>query len=116
MWLNEYRTKGHNIALSLGFSELFGNKDLSFSLLGLANLTKPKLVSSDSPYLAIPAVSDAIETIKNFCPRGIFSAMLNYSFSKNASMGFGPYITVADWKKVPTVAMKIDFKLGGGKF
>ena len=116
MWLNDYRTKGHNIALSLGFSELFGNKDLSFSLLGLANLTKPKLVSSDSPYLTIPAVSDAIENIKNFCPRGIFSATLNYAFNKNTSMGFGPYIIVADWKKAPVVSLKINFTLGGGKF
>ena len=113
---SEYRTKGHNIALSLGFSELFDNKDLSFSIFGLANLTKPKLIASDSPYASIPEVVDAIEQIKSNLPRGIFSATLNYSFNKNASMGFGPYITVADWKKAPTVAMKIDFSLGGGKF
>ena len=113
---SEYSTKGHNVALSLGFSELFDNKDLSLSFLGIANFTKPKLIASDSPYAAIPQVASAIDKIKNSIPRGIFSATLNYAFNKNTSMGFGPYIIVADWKKAPVVSLKINFTLGGGKF
>ena len=49
-------------------------------------------------------------------PRGIFSLTLNYAFNDNASMGFGPYITVSDWKKAPVVSAKINFTLGGGKY
>ena len=114
--LSEYSTKGHNIAVSLGFSELFDSKDLSLSFLGIANLTKPKLISSDSPYMANPQVASTIEMIKNNIPRGIFSVMMNYSFNDNVSTSFGPYITVADWKKAPVVSAQINFTLGGGKF
>ncbi len=114
--ISEYTTKGHNIAMSVGFSELFDNKDLSLSFLGIANLTKPKLISSDSPDVSNPMFASAIDMIKNSIPRGIFSATLNYSFNDNASMGFGPYITVSDWKKPPIVSLKLSFTLGGGKF
>ena len=130
--MSEYGTKGHNVALSLGFSKLFGNKDLSLSIFGLANFTKPGLIDPNDPSISMMAailesqqtgaddefqagINDAIEMLKA-SPRGIFSVALNYNFNKNASMSFGPYITVADWKKAPTVAMKIDFSLGGGKF
>ena len=130
--MSEYGTKGHNVALSLGFSKLFGNKDLSLSIFGLANFTKPGLIDPNDPSISMMAailesqqtgagdefqagINDAIEMLKA-SPRGIFSVALNYNFNKNASMSFGPYITVADWKKAPMVAMKIDFSLGGGKF
>lgn len=130
--MSEYGTKGHNVAMSLGFSKLFGNKDLSLSIFGLANFTKPGLIDPNDPSIELMAsglnylepgsgdefkagINEAIEMLKA-SPRGIFSVTLNYNFNDNASMGFGPYITVADWKKAPTVAMKIDFKLGGGKF
>ena len=132
---SEYSTKGHNAAISLGFSELFGCKDLSFSLLAIANFTKPKLIDLDAAEVKAmlayadaaamgqdstqpkPSVilNEAINSLKN-SPRGIFSATLNYAFNENTSMGFGPYITVADWKKAPVVSLKIDFSLGGGKF
>ena len=132
---SEYSTKGHNAAISLGFSELFGCKDLSFSLLAIANFTKPKLIDLDAAEVKAmlayadaaamgqdstqpkPSVilNEAINSLKN-SPRGIFSATLNYAFNENTSMGFSPYITVADWKKAPVVSLKIDFSLGGGKF
>ena len=132
---SEYSTKGHNAAISLGFSELFGCKDLSFSLLAIANFTKPKLIDLDAAEVKAmlayadaaamgqdstqpkPSVilNEAINSLKN-SPRGIFSATLNYAFNENTSMGFGPYITVADWKKAPVISLKIDFSLGGGKF
>lgn len=126
-FLSEYGTKGHNIAVSLGFSKLFGCKDLSLSLLGLANLTKPKLI--DDNKLLVSVMTDPelntpekqmelmykVQMLKQI-PRGIFSATLNYAFNENTSIGFGPYITVADWKKAPVVAAKINFTLGGGKF
>ena len=125
--ISEYGTKGHNIAVSLGFSKLFGCKDLSLSIFGVANLTKPKLIEDNEFLLSVMNDSELdtldkqmelmykVEMLKSI-PRGIFSVALNYNFNKNASMSFGPYITVADWKKAPTVAMKIDFSLGGGKF
>ena len=130
--MSEYGTKGHNLALSLGFSKLFGNKDLSLSILGLANFTKPALIDPNGSEInnAVSGlnifspgsgdelragINQAIESLKA-SPRGIFSVSLNYAFNDNASMGFGPYITVADWKKSPVVAMNIDFSLGGGKF
>ena len=130
--MSEYGTKGHNVALSLGFSKLFGNKDLSLSIFGLANFTKPGIIDPNDPSIAGTAfmlnsmepgsgdefeagINEAINALKA-SPRGIFSVALNYAFNGNASMGFGPYITVADWKKAPVVAMKIDFTLGGGKF
>ena len=130
--MSEYGTKGHNVALSLGFSKLFGNDDLSLSLLGLANFTKPGLIDPDDPILNATVnylnadgsgsgdqlrtgINEAIGYLKT-SPRGIFSLTLNYAFNKNASMGFGPYITVSDWKKAPVVAAKINFSLGGGKY
>ena len=130
----EYGTKGHNAALSLGFSKLFGNNDLSLSLLGIANFTKPGLIDPNDPSINFMAamlnnnpenpkagdqfkagINEAINALKA-SPRGIFSVSLNYAFNDNASLGFGPYITVVDWKKAPTVAMQINFSLGGGKF
>ena len=130
--MSEYGTKGHNLALTLGFSKLFGNKDLSLSLFGLANFTKPGLIDPDDPEIEAKVqflnlggggagdqfragIDQAIGLLKA-SPRGIFSLTLNYAFNDNASMGFGPYITVADWKKAPTVSMQINFTLGGGKF
>ena len=114
--MTEYATQGHNIAVSVNFSKLFDNKDLSFSIFGLANVSKPKLISSDNPMASSPMVAPILEEIRNNLPRGIFSATLNYSFNDNVSMGFGPYITVVDWKKAPVVAAKLNFTLGGGKF
>ena len=114
--MTEYATQGHNIAVSVNFSKLFDNKDLSFSILGLANVSKPKLISSDNPMASSPMVAPVLEEIRNNLPRGIFSATLNYSFNDNVSMGFGPYITVVDWKKAPVVAAKLNFSLGGGKY
>ena len=102
---SEYSTKGHNAAISLGFSELFGCKDLSFSLLAIANFTKPKLIDLDAAEVKAmlayadaaamgqdstqpkPSVilNEAINSLKN-SPRGIFSATLNYAFNENTSM------------------------------
>lgn len=129
-FLSEYATQGHNAALSVSFGKLFGCKDLSLSLLGIANFTKPKLIDLDSTenqtviqgMKSNPAtksyaegLEQAINGIKN-TPRGIFSATLNYAFNDYTSLGFGPYITFADWKKDPVVSLKINFTLGGGKF
>ena len=124
--LSEYGTKGHNIAVSIGFSKLFGCKDLSLSLFGLANVTKPKLMDDDELKLAVftdTGLDDmdkmkllyAVGMLKQ-SPRGIFKVMLNYSFNDNISTSLGPSVTVIDWKKAPIVTMNIDFKLGGGKF
>lgn len=126
-FLSEYGTKGHNIAVSLGFSKLFGCKDLSLSLLGLANLTKPKLIDDNTLLVSVmndPELDTSekkmelmykVQMLKQIS-RGVFSATLNYAFNENTSIGFGPYITVADWKKAPVVALKLNFTLGGGKF
>ena len=124
--LSEYGTKGHNIAVSIGFSKLFGCKDLSLSLFGLANVTKPKLMDDNELKLAVftdTGLDDmdkmkllyAVGMLKQ-SPRGIFKVMLNYSFNDNISTSLGPSVTVIDWKKAPIVTMNIDFKLGGGKF
>ena len=124
--LSEYGTKGHNIAVSIGFSKLFGCKDLSLSLFGLANVTKPKLMDDDELKLAVftdTGLDDmdkmkllyAVGMLKQ-SPRGIFKVMLNYSFNDNISTSLGPSVTVIDWKKAPIVTMSIDFKFGGGKF
>ena len=59
-------------------------------------------------YKTVDGVKDA--------PRTILSVMLNYAFNDNASMGFGPYLTLVKWDKPPVVALKINFTLGGGKF
>lgn len=132
----EYPTKGHNLAVSLGFSKLFGCKDLSLTLLGIANFTKPGLIDIEDPKNQMlinlaaagmdaqkkgagtelkEGINLAVNSLKQI-PRGIFSVMMNYSFNDNASTSFGPYITVADWKKAPVVSLKINFTLGGGKF
>ena len=130
---SEYPTKGQNVAVSVSFTKLFGCKDLSLSLLGIANFTKPKLIDLDDPKTKMmltmadagqtdasqpkpsAVLNEVINSLKN-SPRGIFSATLNYAFNDNTSLGFGPYITVSDWKKAPVVALKINFTLGGGKF
>ena len=129
----EYPTKGHNASIALSFGKLFDCKDLSLSLLGIANFTKPELIDLDAPKTKMAlAVADSLVTdpaqqkpsqildavingLKN-SPRGIFSATLNYAFNDYTSLGFGPYITFADWKKDPVVSLKINFSLGGGKF
>ncbi len=128
----EYGTKGHNLALSLGFSKLFGCKDLSLTFLGLANFTKPELIDPNGSEVTgmvsmlnagggsagdelKAGIDQAVNSLKQI-PRGIFSVMMNYSFNDNVSTSFGPYITVADWKKAPVVSAKINFTLGGGKF
>ena len=124
-FISEYGTKGHNLAVSVGFSKLFGCDDLSLSLLGITNFTKPKVIDLTTPKNAFilsmldadtkNAVIEGINSVKN-SPRTILSATLNYSFNDNASMGFGPYVTLSDWKKPPIVAVKLNFTLGGGKF
>ncbi len=123
--LSEYGTQGHNLALSVGFSKLFGCDDLSLSLLGITNFTKPKVIDLKTPKNSFilstldaatqKAVEEGINSVKN-SPRTILSATLNYSFNDYTSMGFGPYVTVSNWKKAPVVYMKINFTLGGGKF
>ena len=123
--ISEYGTKGHNLAVSVGFSKLFGCDDLSLSLLGITNFTKPKVIDLTTTKNAFilsmldadtkNAVIEGINSVKN-SPRTILSATLNYSFNDNASMGFGPYVTLSDWKKPPIVAVKLNFTLGGGKF
>ena len=129
---SEFPTKGHNLAVSLGFSKLFGCKDLSLSLLGITNFTEPGIIDLDDPknkmLLSIgdaavkegepkpsEVVTEVIDSLKN-SPRTILSATLNYSFNVNTSMGFGPYITLTKWDKPPVVSLKINFTLGGGKF
>ena len=135
-FISEYATQGHNIAVSLSFSKLFGCKDLSLSLLGITNITKPKLIDLDDSknkmmieMLAVgmdnqnagsgkafkDGLNQAVNSLKN-SPRTILSATLNYSFNSNTSMGLGPYITLSDWEKPPVVSLKINFTLGGGKF
>ena len=131
-FISEYATKGHNLAITLGFSKLFGCKDLSLSLLGITNFTKPGLIDLDDPKNKmmvtmagasmgeqgkdfVDGLNTAVNQLKN-SPRTIISATLNYAFNDNASMGFGPYITLSDWKKPPVVSLKINFTLGGGKF
>lgn len=128
----EYPTKGHNLAVSLGFSKLFGCKDLSLSLLGIANFTEPGIIDLDDPKNKMllsmgdaavkegepklsEVITEVIDSLKN-SPRTILSATLNYSFNENTSMGFGPYITLTKWDKPPVVSLKINFTLGGGKF
>ena len=134
--LSEFATKGHNLAFSLGFSKLFGNKDLSLSVFGMTNFTKPEVLdpySTENQFL-ISALKTAlngaesgsgdlfekglyktVDGVKD-APRTILSVMLNYAFNDNASMGFGPYLTLVKWDKPPVVALKINFTLGGGKF
>ena len=133
---SEFGTQGHNLAVSLGFSELFGNKDLSLSFLGITNFTKPDVVNPDTPMnkMAIDMVAgalntkekgagdefkkgfgEAVDSLKN-SPRTILSLTLNYAFNKNASLGFGPYVTLVKWDEPPVVAAKLNFTLGGGKF
>lgn len=133
---SEYGTQGHNLAVSVGLSKLFGCKDLSLSFLGLANFTKPKLIDPNGPEVSAmvtmlnnpldpdhehdgddfkDVIDDAVDNLKKI-PRGIFKVMLNYSFNDNITTSFGPTITVADWKKAPIVTMNINFSLGGGKF
>ena len=123
--ISEYGTQGHNLAVSVGFSKFFGCDDLSFSLLGITNFTKPKVIdltTSKNKFILSMldadtqnAVVEGINSVKN-SPRTILSATLNYSFNQNASMGFGPYVTLSSWKKPPVVAVKLNFSLGGGKF
>ena len=99
-------------------------------MLGIANFTKPKLIDLDSTENQVmiqgmksnpttktyaEGLEQAVNGIKN-TPRGIFSATLNYAFNDYTSLGFGPYITFADWKKDPVVSLKVNFTLGGGKF
>ena len=134
--LSEYGTKGHNLALSVSFAKLFGCKDLSLSLFGMTNFTKPELMDPETPknkmLIGMTAaalemkeegsgeqfakgLNEAVGAIKN-SPRTIISASMNYRFNDNASMGFGPYVTLTKWDKPPVVAVKLDFSLGGGKF
>lgn len=127
--LSEFGTKGHNVAVSLGFSKLFGCDDLSLSFLGLVNITKSNLINWDDPGVNATieyarqmmnsekkGLGDSyIDGLKNY-PRGIFSLMMNYSFNSHVSTSFGPYITVSNWKKAPVVSAKINFTLGGGKY
>ncbi|MBO4630249.1 MAG: hypothetical protein J5687_09900 [Treponema sp.] len=132
----EYATQGHNLGISVGLNELFGCKDLSLSFLGLTNFSKPDFIDFNSPKTVAELYAKAstmteeeqlelLDTLKEAykykmiienSPRTILSLTLNYSFNKNASMGFGPYVTLVKWDKPPIVAVKVNFTLGGGKF
>ena len=132
----EYATQGHNLGISVGLSELFGCKDLSLSFLGLTNFSKPDFINFESPavvnQLMLRASTMNEKELKELeetlidaykykmiienSPRTILSLTLNYAFNKNASLGFGPYVTLVKWDKPPVVAAKLNFTLGGGKY
>ena len=134
--ISEYATQGHNLGISVGLSELFGCKDLSLSFLGLTNFSEPDFIDFNSPKTMTELFTKAstmteeeqlelqdtlmkaykYKMIIENSPRTILSLTLNYAFNKNASLGFGPYITFVKWNKPPVVAAKLNFTLGGGKF
>lgn len=123
--IKEFSTKGHNVAAMLNFGKLFDNDKLSFSVLGIAHLTKPKIhvltpleeqfsqnMLGEEGYKLLQTAINSVKATSI----AIFNATLNYSPVDNVSMNIGPSILVSDWKKEPQVLLKIGFTLGGGNF
>lgn len=107
--IHKYFTYGHNFAALASFGKLFGSKDLTVAVFGLVNFGKEEISSEYNSILEVLGLSSLFNT-------ATFSALLNYTPTKEITVTAGPYITVSNWKESPTVAVKLNVSLGGGKF
>lgn len=100
-------TKGHNVAAMANFGKIAGNEDFNIALFGMVNFGKDDITEPLKTQLEQNGMS---------IPSAIFSATGTYSVNSNLKFGLGPYITVSDWDEKPTVALKLNATLGGGKY
>lgn len=106
---NKYMTKGHNIAAFMNFGRLFGTTDFTATVFAMTNFGKEEL-----PDFAKSILQN--NNIASLLSSATFSAMLNYSPISELKFAIGPYLTFASWEDKPTVALKLNITLGGGKF
>lgn len=100
-------TKGHNVAAMANFGKIAGSEDFSIALFAMVNFGKDDITEPLKTQLEQNGMS---------IPSAIFSATGTYSVNSNLKFGLGPYITVSDWDEKPTVALKLNATLGGGKY
>jgi len=105
--INQYLTKGHNVAALLSFGRIFGTEDITASILGIANFGKDEL--SQEMLSAYGIDSFYLNTMT-------LSAMLNYSPVDALQLGAGPYLTWQNYESKPVLSLKLSASLGGGKF
>ena len=106
---HQYFTYGHNIAALVNFGKILGNTDLTASVFGMVNFGKEEL-----PELYALMINQM--GMGSFINTATFSASISYTPFKNFKVSCGPYVTFAAWDDKPTVSLKINAVLGGGKF
>lgn len=106
---HEYFTYGHNIAAMANFGKILGTTDLTANLFAMVNFGKDDLPVMYKELLDQMGMGSFVNT-------ATFSGTLNYKPFVNCSIGCGPYVTINAWDKAPTVAVKLNATLGGGKF
>lgn len=119
--LTQFTGGGHNIALMTNFGKIGKCEDLSISVFGLVNIGKTEATVANLKKIYNSPLTDVelmivANTLNNSAPSAIFSATMTYAVNNALSFGMGPYITVIDWDEKPTVALKLNAKLGGGNF
>lgn len=111
LYFKDYITQGHNLAFTISFGKLFGSTDFAANILALANFGREDL--SPAFTAAISSLgADISSYIKAFTIAGTFS----YSPIDEIIMSMGPYVTFNNGFENPSVALKLSFSLGGGKF
>lgn len=107
---HQYVTQGHNIAFLANFGRIFGTTDISANIFGMINIGKKELNSIAKEMMKSSGVNSS------FLSSAIFSAMMNFSPINEFSFGIGPYITMETLSSKPSVSLKLNASLGGGKF
>jgi len=105
-------TQGHNVGVMVNFGKIFGDTDLTASILALANFDREEISSTTINALNIMNMGSYV----SYFNCGTFSATLSYKPINAITISAGPYMTFTKFEEPPVVSMKFDFKLGGGKF
>lgn len=106
---------GHNIAGTLSFSELFGNKDFSANLFCMSNIGRKDYKKEEIELMKLMGLSKSeIDSISGYTLTS--SLMAYYTPIKYMKFGMGPTVNFKDFESKPTVSFKISASLGGGKF
>lgn len=107
---HQYVTQGHNIAFLANFGRIFGTTDITANIFGMINIGKEELTQALKEMMKSSGINSS------FLSSAIFSAMMNFSPINEFSFGIGPYITMESLDSKPTISLKLNASLGGGKF
>jgi len=114
-------TQGHNVALMASFGKLFGSKNLNLALFGMLNFGRqdPEITADEILQPIVDQYKDDFISalqLDKILSAATFSAMVSYSPTDTIKLATGPYVIVKAFDQAPTVALKVNFTLGGGKF